>query len=86
MDEQKYQDFLLKLSRPFIVESYYSIWKPQATKSVSIFGVAKEDVNRLQVEVQQLVLEVWGNEPAPFIINIATEQPCYDELPDELFE
>lgn len=83
MEETKLDQFLAILPRPYMMESFYSVWKPEAKHILTIISVPKEDHNLVYLEVVQLAVNHYGNEMLPFIINVGTVEVSCDPLSDE---
>jgi hypothetical protein len=85
MSEDKFKSFCERLHRKYIVESFYSVWKPQAKKSIWILDIGPDDRNFVLLNAISLAISIYGNEIIPFTINVATAEMAdgSEDLSDE---
>ena len=85
MELDKIKMFCSQLKRTYIVESYYSVWKPQAKKSIWILNVSAEDRNAVYLEAVTLAVSIYGKEIISFTINVGTAELAdgTEDLSDE---
>jgi hypothetical protein len=82
MEKTKLDQFLALLSRSYMMESFYSVWKPEAKHILTIINVPKEEHNLVYLAVVKLAVDHYGNEILPFIINVGTVVVSSDPLSD----
>ena len=83
MDKTKFDKFLALISKSYMVESFYSVWAPEAQKIITIINVPKQERNSVYLEVVKLAVDHYGNETLPFIINVGTGEVSSSPLSDE---
>jgi hypothetical protein len=57
-----------------MVESFYSVWKPEAKHIVTIVNIPHDKHNEVYSLAVRLAAAMYGEEPIPFIINVGTKE------------
>ena len=68
-----------------MVESFYSVWKPEAKHIVTIVNIPHDKHNEVYSLAVRLAAAMYNEEPVPFIINVGTTEvstsyPIEDEF------
>lgn len=75
--EEKFQAYLDSLPTGFscvMVESFYSLWKPEAKRIVTIVNTPIEKHNEVYALALEVAIKIYDKEVIPFIINVGTRE------------